>query len=340
MNSGTQDVEYENPVMYSEAGSMPIWGCDDQEVEIQREIYKAVFSGLAGYLEWELQRKSYYFDFRPIAEFLRNIDLEERSFHSGYTELDNNDEWIVKEKYVNDGLSNRKSVDLTYLRSKDKNSAIGVITNRTFNYNSMGGCYGFIPDPEDQEHLTTYTYTFNNPDQVPSLIGSPYSFESISEDNSNRIKLRNMKFGNYDITYYKYNSVKNIIKLSSGMGPKVKLDYPELNEDNWIVLFKAEKRNQKKSVNGKTSGSNTEVERRNVNELIIQPNPTNKVVTLTSHYRMKSIEVLDATGRTILEQKVNKTSCTVNLNKFSSGIYYFKILLKTGNVEIRKVVKK
>ncbi len=317
--------EYKKPVMYSESGPLNVWGCD-RGIETTRGIYKALFSGLAGYIEWELQVKKYYFDFRSLAAFFKNVDLEGRDFHPGFTDL-NQGEWIVNESYIESSSPIRNSVDLIYLRSKDKNSALGAITNRTYNYLTKGGCLGSNTD--DFIFSTT-------PNNVP-FQGVPL-YADMESNLLNRVSLRNMNSGNYDITYYSYKTPNSIISTSSNFGPIVGLDYPTLNEENWIVLFKAEKRNPKGN-NQKNTNLESRIKQAK-SDITIFPNPTNEYVFIESGRKIIEIRVLDATGREVTAKAYNAQRITMDFQNIEIGVYYLNIYFTEGDFITRKVIKK
>ncbi|MGM0478369.1 MAG: T9SS type A sorting domain-containing protein [Bacteroidota bacterium] len=326
-NYTTGRGEYKKPVFYSEAGTAKTWGCDSPEIEIKRDIYKAMFSGLAGFLHWEIQRKDFYFDFRPLDVFFENVDLEYEKYHSGFTQLDN-DEWKAKQSYIDDAISNDLDVDLTYLRSEDKSSAIGVITNRTYNYQTMGGCNSQNGDDP------LYYYAATDDDYVKQ--GGVHIL--LDEDMGSRVKLRNMQFGKYDITYYKYNLENEVISTSSDFGPIVKVEFPQLDLNNWMILFKAEKRNSKSKSNNSSikSEENRSEETRPV--FLVYPNPTSESFSYTSNSELFRIELYSVQGRSILSKDNLSREGNIDVSNLVKGIYMIKAYLKNGDIVTTKLI--
>jgi len=327
MNPWTQDIEYEKPVMYSEAGSMPIWGCDDQEVEIQREIYKAVFSGLAGYLEWEIQRKNYYFDFRPLKSFLSGINYESLDLHPGFVELDNN-EWIARQPYIDRAIGD--NVDITYLRSEDKSFALGVITNRTYNYITRGGCYASNYYDENNN----YFGSINN-EEVESDIFIP-----ITENLSNRLKLSNMDNDTYKIEYFDLNNNPlNVISFSNGK--KVRIRYPELTEKNWMILFKAEKYNSKSLETHQEDAISGDLMQDK--SVVLYPTPARDRLTIECNKEIERIRVLNTMGEGVMQVRNNAikraTSGELLVRPLSPGVYHIQLFFQDGSAVVKKFIK-
>ena len=73
-------------------------------------------------------------------------------------------------------------------------------------------------------------------------------------------------------------------------------------------------------------------------KLQIYPNPTRGIIYIKSPETVQSIEIYDASGRKMKEEKVNTTNASIDLESFSSGMYLMKILTTSGNY-IHKVIK-
>jgi hypothetical protein len=72
----------------------------------------------------------------------------------------------------------------------------------------------------------------------------------------------------------------------------------------------------------------------------IYPNPATSQVTIDAkELDDVNLEISDANGRKILEQKLNGTSNIININQLSSGIYLFKVNSAQGSTTT-KVIKK
>lgn len=72
----------------------------------------------------------------------------------------------------------------------------------------------------------------------------------------------------------------------------------------------------------------------------IYPNPATSQVTIDAkELDNVNLEISDANGRKILEQKLDSSSNTININHLSSGIYLFKVNSSQGSATT-KVIKK
>lgn len=76
------------------------------------------------------------------------------------------------------------------------------------------------------------------------------------------------------------------------------------------------------------------------NSIQLFPNPSNDFITVISKQSvMNSIDVYDVTGRVVLSEKIKLNTEKLNLNSFSSGIYFIKVQLEDGSITVRKFVK-
>ena len=135
--------------------------CDENRIEVIRNIWQCTFSGLAGALSWDMQLTPELFGvYGQIRNFIEGIDFDAGGWHPGA--VDQNiqydidystvppsvngvikNEWAYNYEYAKymDGLVDVPDVgkrikkgDLVYLRSADKNFAIGVLTNKTVSF--------------------------------------------------------------------------------------------------------------------------------------------------------------------------------------------------------------
>ncbi|WP_390451140.1 T9SS type A sorting domain-containing protein [Chryseobacterium sp. Alg-005] len=73
-------------------------------------------------------------------------------------------------------------------------------------------------------------------------------------------------------------------------------------------------------------------------QMKIYPNPFRDVVTITDIEKIKSIQVLDASGRRVKTIE-NVTSKEINLGDLKSGLYILNLMLKDGNISNVKAIK-
>lgn len=69
------------------------------------------------------------------------------------------------------------------------------------------------------------------------------------------------------------------------------------------------------------------------------PNPVTDILNIDSKVKVKSISVVDATGRTVMSSEINKDKFNINLSTLSSGIYMITAQTENGLQSI-KVIKK
>jgi hypothetical protein len=75
----------------------------------------------------------------------------------------------------------------------------------------------------------------------------------------------------------------------------------------------------------------------NTSKVSIFPNPTSDIAAIYSTENIKSIALYDVSGK---QQNTSSKNSQIDLNGFSSGIYFLKILLENGEVQIQKIIKK
>ena len=68
------------------------------------------------------------------------------------------------------------------------------------------------------------------------------------------------------------------------------------------------------------------------------PNPINDLLTITSKYEFKSIVVTDVSGRVVLIQTCASKSQILQLQNFTEGIYFVKVVCSNGMSVTKKVV--
>ncbi|ASK32246.1 secretion protein [Chryseobacterium sp. T16E-39] len=76
---------------------------------------------------------------------------------------------------------------------------------------------------------------------------------------------------------------------------------------------------------------------KDMESLVIYPNPTSDFVTVKNEKIIDKIELSDAEGRKISEFK---GISTIDISKLLSGVYYLKIDLKNEKTQIKKIIKK
>jgi hypothetical protein len=80
------------------------------------------------------------------------------------------------------------------------------------------------------------------------------------------------------------------------------------------------------------------IDRLQTNELVLYPNPTNGIVTLSSPYVMKSIEVYNVAGALLFLTPGSEKTQQLSLHNFSDGIYFIKVSYADGLSITKKVV--
>ena len=69
--------------------------------------------------------------------------------------------------------------------------------------------------------------------------------------------------------------------------------------------------------------------------MVVFPNPAHKEITLKINAAFNHIEILDSRGRLILVSKQK----TIDISRLSSGIYFTKVVAKSGVLFTGKFIK-
>jgi hypothetical protein len=72
-----------------------------------------------------------------------------------------------------------------------------------------------------------------------------------------------------------------------------------------------------------------------INTLTIYPNPVQDVVTISNAKVGSRLLLTDISGKTLQQISVNQSSFTIDISKYTSGVY----MLKTENGITQKIVK-
>jgi len=215
-------------MFYSEVGPHAVWSCDE-EVEQRRLIWQTQFYGISGGLAWEPMADTIIY--QAIRTFKDTLDLETDHGQSGMLKLDKNGAWLFKELFVQSMVRQDETADVIYLRSKSRNQAMGVITNRRYNYytKGTGDCVTEYPMPKHSQGNEFATERLRN-------------YGSISPGKGqNRLRVRGMRMTKYRITYYNANNPTVPIFSETTRGKQLTLNFPKLGEENDdILLFKVE----------------------------------------------------------------------------------------------------
>ncbi len=74
-------------------------------------------------------------------------------------------------------------------------------------------------------------------------------------------------------------------------------------------------------------------------DLRFLPNPSNDLVTITSRFDFEKVELLSITGQVLLTETVNSKSHQLQLQNFSEGIYFAKVVYSNGLSVTKKIIK-
>ncbi len=76
-----------------------------------------------------------------------------------------------------------------------------------------------------------------------------------------------------------------------------------------------------------------------LNQLSMYPNPTNGVIYIDSKVNIDIVEVYNAAGQLVMNEKINSSNQSINISTLQKGIYFAKAISKDASKTI-KIVKK
>jgi PKD repeat protein len=77
----------------------------------------------------------------------------------------------------------------------------------------------------------------------------------------------------------------------------------------------------------------------NLSSVLLYPNPSTGIVTVSSpNAELNNVKVYDEFGKLVVEQQLDQQENKVDLSRFANGTYLFRILNKTGQETLRKLV--
>lgn len=241
--------EFDRPFFYGEIGNSDLFGCDLYQYEWIRDAWMTAFSGTAGVgLNWD-----YHF-----VDSLRKHLGHIREFTEGIDFDGNGNPWTPRRV-----ISDNRKAETVYLISPDENYAIGVISNRFFNwylYADEKGelpqkCYNYIPnDPgfdatkePSQRGVWERTYSESPNNYIDNVNSNSKMNDSINyavfesfgnEDGKGyRLRLYDLNVGNYKMDFYNALTME-YLGTKSNWGPDVRLEYPELTRYAGLIAFK------------------------------------------------------------------------------------------------------
>ncbi len=233
INRGVKKDRNPKPLIYSETGVLESNEmCDFIPIEMDRLLWQSMFSGVAAAYDWEYWSRKDLSANRNAANFINQYQLDKREWHPGAMKAIRTKEhpsWVYRPKFAKRMEGANKKADLTYLRSGDRNEAIGVITNTTYNIYSVSDCADELYEKKNLE--------LNWP-----LVNSEIEKVETTGKKSENLKIKHLKNGKYMIEYFLPNDLTNAINTSTGYGPNIKIKHllGDTQKD-YIVIIKVKK---------------------------------------------------------------------------------------------------
>jgi hypothetical protein len=241
---------YHKPFMLTEFDALDSQ-CDKDKIDVIRAQWQSIFSGINGSLSWIMWHMPETFHhFEKMNSWTTTHLNLGANWHPGASERLADGSWGYRKNYYksmdgwftpkNSVIQRYRKADISYLRSGDKKSAFGVISNKTFNILSASNCC---------DSLFKFTNDQGKEIKEGDLGGLWYLPPSLRKaqsvsTNTEKLKLEGMEAGVYDIFYYKLNDLKKpFLQTKENARNGVALDVTlEASINEYLILFYAVKR--------------------------------------------------------------------------------------------------
>ena len=84
--------------------------------------------------------------------------------------------------------------------------------------------------------------------------------------------------------------------------------------------------------------TNVNIEKNRYSNISVVPNPTSGKLYINSANKIKDIEIVDITGKSMMSEKINSFSKNIDISSLQSGLYFIRINTGSG-IEVMKIVK-
>lgn len=299
------------PVIFPENGSKSTGECAPG-LEVTRNIWMSLFSGVAVCNDWDVwSRSAYWENFGYVRNFFDGHELDQDNWQSGASIPFGNSAWNKME-------SNDKNVDMLYLVKGDQTEVIGILNNRTYNPWSIHSTCGEEPnwykDP-------------NNSDWA-----SPISIGNTGSD-FDGLKIKNLLPGvQYEIEYF--DTQGNSLNLFTyDNGPNVKVKHPSLE---FLMPFKLRVSNTKNSIE-EFEDPNFTTTNETALTVRVYPNPTFGDLFISTPQPMRLSIYKETGAEIILDFTLNPGVNLIDMSKYESGFYYIELVDIENNIIRKKV---
>lgn len=312
----------DKPVIHSEYGAgAGLFRCDN-DLDYIKPVFTTPFLGQGMMaMPWNYHRNlNGVWDYLGIMNnFMSGVKLDEENWRVGTP---------VRPDYSNQVFTD-EPVEMYYLISEQASTnaprkAVGVLTNRTFNYYTQSVDSCDISAPFENIYKTEQDFLFSDITELELIIDDMGSLKT------------------YDI--YWYNALTGNLVINSiettGLNGELQMNFPESltgNSDLPIMLFQvvpqganlklAESSNQPLDLTQNINVPET------LHEITIYPNPANNVlnINIPNTYVGSSWAILDGMGRIIKKGVLKSNQERIKTVDIERGSYYLKIYSETYN---------
>lgn len=340
------------PMIISESGVIDVDNdCKFNHVEHNRSLWQSLFSGVAGALSWtQWNRIGNYGIYQQMNDFISQFEnLGAENWHPGAS-WNTSGKWVYSEDWANEMGEEASKADVMYLRSGDRNYAIGVITNKTYNVYNTSDCF-------DQKWDAWSNDTVPEIDRWdrPNKVLQPVNVATEG------LKLQGMKMDKYYVNYFYPDNLSVPFHSTDDIGPKVKLDVTiPASYGSYIVLFMARRKdhswidvapNSSSALDNAASFSEISTEPREGQEpresangkidIDVFPVPAHNKVTIEAEQHQGKVDVLveSMDGKMVEKLTLKGGHDELDISRYEPGTYFLKFQIQGIHIETRKIIK-
>lgn len=295
----------DNKLIYYDTLDLLYYYCDNG-ASLRKIIWTAPFSGLAFANIWGIwDTPEYWYYYGKVLEFIDGTDFDGGFYNAGQWLDTTGNAWEKMERSDN-------GAEMSYLRAASRMHAMGVISNRTANFETLGGgsCAQDVPVHDDWDEL------------YPLTAGG----------SATGLKLVEMNPIPYRIDYYD-TETGDYMSSSFANGPEVNVHHPSMYYDH-VIAFKAYP-----APSGFMVETNDEVVESESLSIEFWPNPTKDEITIRSGYEKAHVTILDANGKIVrARESINTGDNSISVQHLETGMYFLQLEAE-GETSTEKLIK-
>jgi hypothetical protein len=312
-----------------------------------RDLWIGSFTGICGSpLLWENQhRRDLWPHFGKLNAFMSGYNFDEsENGQKGWVPFHDYDAM-----HSGSGVNKYGVSDLFYLRSPDKENAIGIIANRTYNFFTQWDCQEFPFDTTTSRGMESWEsfYGTGLESGTDTTDDGLYTTPRVSQYTNEHIFVKNLKgypTKRYIIEYFSVWNPSVVIKSETKRNDNwngLKLEFPATTGTNvrTLVLVKV-KPFKDKSLESNDSIIEDSIQNYSYDDFFnnekvtpnqskpkVYPNPSFDIlnIELSIEQSGATVRLYDLSGRILIDKEVFKKFSSIDVRDLSAGTYVLEL---------------